>query len=236
MCGNLKLSEAFGMADNILTTAAKGIAELITVTGYINVDFEDVKTVMKNSGTAIMGSAEADGEKRAEEAVEAVLESPLLNDNKISGASNILLYISSGKEEITFDEVTTITKIIQSEAGVEADVIWGNGFDESLDDKISITLIATGFKAPEEEEITDTTFEREKEITIFQLKDELPNPTNSVNKSVAPKSEKSTEKVNDISEITLIKKNTGKPKKDKNDPTSAAPSLFDTPLPFETKN
>ena len=112
--GNLKISEAFGKADDILTTAAKGIAELITVAGYINVDFEDVKTVMQNSGTAIMGSASAEGNDRARIAVKEALTSPLLNDNKIVGASNILLYISSGKEEITFDEVTEITDYIQA--------------------------------------------------------------------------------------------------------------------------
>jgi cell division protein FtsZ len=143
--GDLKLSEAFNKADNILTVAAKGIAEIITVTGYINVDFEDVKTVMKESGKAIMGSGMAGGENRALEAVQMALTSPLLDDSNIRGASNILLYISSGKEEITLDEVMEITDYIQHEAGSSADIIWGNGTDENLDDKISITLIATGF-------------------------------------------------------------------------------------------
>ncbi|MFA5419605.1 MAG: cell division protein FtsZ, partial [Bacteroidales bacterium] len=165
--GNLKLSEAFGKADDILTIAAKGIAEIITVTGYINVDFEDVKTVMKNSGTAIMGSAIAEGEDRARVAVEEAMSSPLLNDNKIVGASNILLYISSGKDEITFDEVTEITDYIQREAGQTAEIIWGNGYDESLGDKISITLIATGFEAPEI--INQATFSKEKKKTVITL-------------------------------------------------------------------
>ena len=145
--GNLKLSEAFQRADNILTVAAKGIAEIITVTGYINVDFEDVKTVMKDSGTAIMGSAVAEGENRAAEAIETALSSPLLNDNHIVGADNILLYISSGAEEITMDEVVEITDYIQEEAGQNAEIIWGNGIDESLGNKISISLVATGFKS-----------------------------------------------------------------------------------------
>lgn len=143
--GDLKLSEAFTKADNILAVAAKGIAEIITVTGYINVDFEDVKTVMKDSGKAIMGSGMAEGENRSLEAVQMAMTSPLLDDANIRGASNILLYISSGTEEITLDEVMEITDYIQHEAGSGADIIWGNGTDETLGNKISITLIATGF-------------------------------------------------------------------------------------------
>jgi cell division protein FtsZ len=143
--GDLKLSEAFDKADDVLTTAARGIAEIITVTGYINVDFEDVKTVMSNSGKAIMGSATAEGENRAIEAVKGALSSPLLNDNEIEGASDVLLYITSGLEEISMDEVTEITDYIQREAKSQAEIIWGNGYDETLGKKISITLIATGF-------------------------------------------------------------------------------------------
>jgi cell division protein FtsZ len=145
--GDLKLSEAFDKADDVLTTAARGIAEIITVTGYINVDFEDVRTVMMNSGKAIMGSAAAEGENRAIEAVKAALSSPLLNDNEIEGASDVLLYITSGLEEISMDEVTEITDYIQREAKSQAEIIWGNGYDEKLGNKISITLIATGFDA-----------------------------------------------------------------------------------------
>jgi cell division protein FtsZ len=147
LCGDLKLSVAFDKADDVLTTAAKGIAEIITVTGYINVDFEDVRTVMSDSGKAIMGCALAEGENRALEAVKAALSSPLLNDNEIEGASNVLLYITSGLEEISMDEVTEITDYIQQEARSQAEIIWGNGYDESLGNKISITLIATGFEA-----------------------------------------------------------------------------------------
>jgi len=146
MYGNLKLGEAFAQADNILTIAAKGIAEIITVSGYVNVDFEDVRTVMKDSGAAIMGSASASGPDRAVKAVETALASPLLNDNKIEGASNILLYINSGTDEITMDEVTEITDYIQNEAGLTAEIIWGNGYDEALGDSITVTVIATGFK------------------------------------------------------------------------------------------
>ncbi len=145
--GDLPLSEAFSKADNILTVASKGIAEIITVAGYINVDFEDVKTVMKDSGVAIMGSAIAEGENRALNAIESALSSPLLNDDNIEGASNILLYISSGNDEISMDEVTEITEYIQNQAGLNAEIIWGNGKDESLGNNISITLIATGFES-----------------------------------------------------------------------------------------
>jgi cell division protein FtsZ len=147
LCGDLKLSEAFNKADDILTTAAKGIAEIITVTGYINVDFEDVRTVMNCSGKAIMGCATAEGENRAIDAVKAALSSPLLNDNDIEGANNVLLYIASGEEEISMDEVTEITDYIQQEAKSQAEIIWGNGYDSSLGKKIGITLIATGFDA-----------------------------------------------------------------------------------------
>lgn len=145
LCGDLPLSEAFKRADNVLTTAAKGIAEIITVAGYINVDFEDVKTVMKNSGVAIMGTGIAGGPNRAQLAVEEALNSPLLDNNDINGAGNLLLYISSGKDEITMDEVTEITDYIQERTKSTGDIIWGNGYDETLDDKISVTIIATGF-------------------------------------------------------------------------------------------
>jgi cell division protein FtsZ len=154
MYGNLKLSEAFGQADDVLSIAAKGIAEIITVEGYVNVDFEDVRTVMTKSGVAIMGSATTSGEDRAIKAVEQALASPLLNDNNIFGASNILLYISSGKDEVTMDEVAEITDYIQEEAGMDADVIWGNGTDEEMDDKLTLTIIATGFSGEKLEKVT----------------------------------------------------------------------------------
>lgn len=145
MYGDLKVSEAFARADNVLTTAAKGIAEIITVHGYINVDFADVETVMRNSGVAIMGSGEADGDNRAIEAVKAALNSPLLNNNDIRGAKNILLNITSGNDEITMDEIGQITDYIQDASGANADLIWGNGIDPALGSRISVTVIATGF-------------------------------------------------------------------------------------------
>ncbi|MBP8212796.1 MAG: cell division protein FtsZ, partial [Saprospiraceae bacterium] len=144
--GNLALSAAFGQADDILTTAAKGIAEIITVPGYINVDFEDVNTVMRNSGVAIMGSAMADGDDRARKAINLALASPLLEDNDIRGAQHILLNITSGTKEVTMDEIGEITEHVQEEAGYGTDLIWGNCKDESLGEKIMITLIATGFR------------------------------------------------------------------------------------------
>ncbi|PTS92015.1 cell division protein FtsZ [Pedobacter sp. HMWF019] len=148
--GNLTLGSAFAQADDILTTAAKGIAEIITVPGYINVDFKDVRTVMKDSGVCIMGSFACDGENRALTAVEGALASPLLKDNEIEGARYILLNISSGVREVTMDEVTIITDYIQDKAGLSADLIWGNCIDESLEDKLSVTIIATGFQTTEQ--------------------------------------------------------------------------------------
>jgi len=148
--GNLTLGSAFAQADDILTTAAKGIAEIITVPGYINVDFKDVRTVMKDSGVSIMGSFACEGDNRALNAVEGALASPLLKDNEIEGARYILLNISSGLREVTMDEVAIITDYIQDKAGLSADLIWGNCIDENLGDKISVTIIATGFQTTEQ--------------------------------------------------------------------------------------
>jgi cell division protein FtsZ len=150
--GNLTMSSAFGQADDILTTAAKGIAEIITLPGYINVDFKDVRTVMKDSGVCIMGSCTADGDNRALKAVEGALASPLLKDNEIEGARYILLNITSGENEVTMDEVTVITDYIQEEAGLAADLIWGNCKDENLGEGLSVTIIATGFQTKDERE------------------------------------------------------------------------------------
>jgi cell division protein FtsZ len=145
--GNLKLSEAFSKADNVLAMAAKGIAEIITVHGYINVDFADVQTVMANSGIAIMGSGVAEGEDRALKAIQLALTSPLLNNNDITGAKNILLNITSGVEEISMDEVGIITDYVTHSVSKDALIIWGTGIDASLGDRVSVTIIATGFEA-----------------------------------------------------------------------------------------
>ena len=164
---NMSLSSAFSHADNVLTVAAKGIVEVISVTGTINVDFNDVNTVLRNSGQAIMGSAVAAGEDRAIVAVKEALTSPLLNDNDINGASYVLLNITYGDQEVMMDEITEITDYIQDAAGATADVIWGHGYDASLGDKLSITLIATGFSSS-----PITGFERAPERKIVALEEE----------------------------------------------------------------
>lgn len=170
--GNLKMSEAFAHADDVLTGAAKSIAEIISLHMHINVDFNDVKTVMKESGVAIMGSAVASGEKRALKAVEEALNSPLLNDNDISGARHVLLNIMSGGDDIDMDEFGEITDFIQEASGGTAELITGYGSDPSLGDNVSVTIIATGFKST-----MNTGFEAPvfKERKIVNL-DEKPAP------------------------------------------------------------
>ncbi len=145
--GNLTISNAFQKADNVLTTAAKSIAEIITVPGYVNVDFEDVKTVIKNAGAAVMGSGQASGENRALQAAEEAINSPLLDYQNIYGATKMLLSIASGiKTELQMDELTVITDYIQEKVGEEVEIIFGHSVEESLEDKISVTIIATGFE------------------------------------------------------------------------------------------
>ena len=204
--GNLTLGNAFAQADDVLTTAAKGIAEVISVTGAINVDFNDVNTVMKDSGVAIMGSAIASGENRAIKAVQEALTSPLLNDNDIAGAKYVLLNITYGDKEVLMDEISDITDYIQDEAGSTADVIWGHGYDETLGDALSVTLIATGFqqtpitgfeKAPEKR-VQVLEDDNKKEVTA-QL--EKPTSTNTFEAKVEEPYIKSTEVVNEDTNI-----------------------------------
>lgn len=168
--GNLTIGNAFAQADDVLTTAAKGIAEVISVTGSINVDFNDVKTAMKDSGHAIMGSATAEGDDRAITAVQNALSSPLLNDNDIHGAQYVLLNITYGDKEVLMDEISEITDYIQEEAGATADVIWGHGYDATLGDKLGITLIATGFNST-----PITGFEKAPMKTVRSLEEEPKN-------------------------------------------------------------
>ena len=144
--GNLELDEAFAKADDVLSVAVKGIAEIITVHGMINVDFADVQTVMANSGVAIMGSGRASGENRARLAIEEALTSPLLNNANIRGTQNILLNITSGSKRVKMDEVSEITDYIREEVGYDVDTIWGYAQDETLEDNINVTIIATGFE------------------------------------------------------------------------------------------
>jgi cell division protein FtsZ len=173
--GNLTITNAFGQADNVLTTAAKGIAEIITVPGYVNVDFEDVRTVMSNAGAAVMGSATAEGENRARRAAEDALSSPLLNTHEIHGAQKILLSIISGPEaELQMDELTEITDFISSMSGEDAEVIFGHGVDSTLGNSIGVTVIATGFELESEignrsEEDSKTVYDLEttKQIGLF---------------------------------------------------------------------
>ncbi len=163
--GNLKLTEAFGRADDILTIAAKGIAEIITVNGIINVDFEDVRTVMQDSGVAIMASGTGTGENRALDAIEETLDSPLLNKADIRGAHDILLNFTSGENEITMDEISIITNYIIQKAERDVNIIWGYVQDENFVDEISVTLIATGF---EMESLPD--FKKKEAVKVNELK------------------------------------------------------------------
>ena len=192
--GNMKVTLAFSKADGILATAARGIAEIITIPGYINVDFRDVNTVMKNSGVSIMGYAEASGEDRARVAVREALDSPLLEDNDIRGAQHILLNITSGTDEVTMDEISEITEYIETEAGTGTDMIWGNCKDEKLGDKLSVTIIATGFKGIKHEtpkvvkvgldseirtqEVFDLTTADEGQATVVEFDDIKPTTSN----------------------------------------------------------
>lgn len=189
--GNLSVKEAFAKADNVLTIAAKGIAEIITATGKVNTDFEDVKTVIKDSGNAIMGQATAEGDDRAMSAIEEAMNSPLLNDNDINGATNILLHIVSGSDDITMDEISEITEYVQSESGHAADVIWGLGEDESLGDSIGITVIATGFDKPKTEiqessvpKTTHTLYDGKKNKVAEKPITETKNVSNVISKPV----------------------------------------------------
>jgi cell division protein FtsZ len=176
--GNLKLTDAFGHADNVLTTAAKSIAEIITVTLHINTDFADIQTVMKDSGVAIMGNATANGENRAIKAVEQALCSPLLNDSDIRGARYVLLNITCGPEdEITMDELGDITDYIQEAAGMSAEVIKGFGIDPELGDKVNVTIIATGFNSKVDLGVQTS---RETKKIVHNLTTEAPAPVVNV--------------------------------------------------------
>jgi cell division protein FtsZ len=178
--GNLSIGQAFAQADNILTTAAKGIAEIITLAGYVNVDFQDVRTVMLNAGAAVMGSTETRGENRALKAAEGALASPLLDNRDIMGAKRILLSIISGVDaELQMDELTEITEYIQGQAGVEAEMIFGHGVDPDLSDRIRVTVIATGFQ--NETKYLNSHKEEKKVHDLDRSQGWLFSPDNSVN-------------------------------------------------------
>ncbi|WP_394776311.1 cell division protein FtsZ [Flavobacterium sp.] len=178
--GNLGFKAGFSKADEVLATASRGIAEVITHHYTQNIDLRDAKTVLSNSGTAIMGSSVAAGENRAKDAIVSALDSPLLNDNKITGAKNVLLLIVSGSNEITLDEIGEINDHIQVEAGHNANIIMGVGEDETLGDAIAVTIIATGFDVEQQNEIVNT----EPKKIIHTLEDEQRSVHNLSNKTV----------------------------------------------------
>lgn len=222
--GNLSLQNAFEQADNILTTAAKGIAELISVTGAINVDMNDVNTVMKESGVAIMGQASAEGEDRAIKASREALESPLLNDNDIEGAKYILLNITYGTSEVMMDEISDITDYIQHAAGSTADVIWGHGMDESLGDKLSVTIIATGFRST-----PDTGFEIEEKVRHELNPETTPTKSQQISQTVTDPSGNEDEPY-----MKPAAENVPQPDEEKT-PEVVKYDLFD-PIPEETRS
>lgn len=196
--GNLKLAEAFAHADNVLTNAAKSIAEIISITLHINVDFKDVQTVMRDSGVAIMGSASATGDNRAIRAVEAALNSPLLNDNNIEGARYVLLNITSGTEEITMDELGEITDYIQEAAGQTAELITGYGVDQTIGDKVNVTIIATGFKAKGVELSGIETMKKPEKIVRKLVEEKAELKTIEPAAEVSVRTESKSEPVNEL--------------------------------------
>lgn len=199
--GNLQITKAFGYADDVLTVAAKSIAEVITNTLHVNVDFADITTVMKDSGVAIMGSAKAEGDNRAIRAAEAALESPLLNDSHIEGARYILLNIVSGTEEVTMDEVADINDFIQAQAGQTADIIMGIGNDPELGSSVSVTVIATGFKI---NEVVTGKPSRNDDRVVFNLGETEKVTVTSTNEVPAPRMEETVAEVKDSMEPVLI--------------------------------
>ncbi|MGB0836533.1 MAG: cell division protein FtsZ [Flavobacteriaceae bacterium] len=180
--GNLGFKAGFSKADEVLSTAAKGIAEVITHHYKQNIDLNDAKRVLADSGTAIMGSAKESGQDRAQVAIRKALDSPLLNDNKITGAQNVLLLIVSGNNEVTLDEIGDINEYIQDEAGNDANIIMGVGEDETLEDGISVTVVATGFHADQQGEIVSG--EKEKVVHVLgseqKVEIQLEAPQNNI--------------------------------------------------------
>lgn len=183
--GNLGFKAGFSKADEVLATAARGIAEVITHHYTTNIDLRDARTVLADSGTAIMGSATASGENRASEAIRSALDSPLLNDNHIKGAKNVLLLIVSGKEEITIDEIGEINDFIQMEAGNSANIIMGIGDDENLGEQVSVTIVATGFSTDQQEQVIGHRPQR----VVHPLEDEQPISASVFSKPLAQEKE-----------------------------------------------
>jgi cell division protein FtsZ len=183
--GDLPARQAFKLADDIVTAAVKGVAEIITLPGIINIDFADVNTVMHDSKVFIMGTGYASGENRAQNAVEMALQSPLLDNNDIRGTKKILVNMISGTDEIRMGEIGKILDLLQTEAGSDADIIWGNGYDDSIGDKISVTILCTGFRdapaiqsmkapAPKSFKLAEDTIEAEPERKVTVPADPQP--------------------------------------------------------------
>lgn len=226
--GDLGNVDAFARANDVLLNGAKSISEIITVPGQINVDFADVKYVMKNSGIAIMGTGVAEGEDRALRAVQTALDSPLLDENNITGARNILINISSGKNQVTIAEINKISSYVQDASGNETDIIFGTCEDDSLNDKVSITLIATGF----EKKVREITPVKKEVVPLETFVQKEVKPTQTVEKTNTleldfdvPKSE---EKVNTEEEMFLIEKKAEKIEDD-------ALGFYTTPVVKEEK-
>ena len=215
--GNLGFKAGFSKADEVLATASRGIAEVITHHYTQNIDLRDAKTVLSNSGTAIMGSSISSGQNRAHEAITKALDSPLLNDNKITGAKNVLLLIVSGSQEITIDEIGEINDHIQTEAGHGANIIMGVGEDESLEESIAVTIIATGFNVEQQNEISNTEIKKvihaleedqsiEKDLTPKEVTPAIIKPDIVLEKPQPPKVVKHTLDLDEDTEDSLSKK------------------------------
>ncbi|GAA4963808.1 cell division protein FtsZ [Algibacter aquimarinus] len=212
--GNLGFKAGFSKADEVLSTAARGIAEVITHHYTQNIDLRDAKTVLSNSGTAIMGSALASGQNRAQDAIRKALDSPLLNDNKITGAKNVLLLIVSGSHEITIDEIGEINDHIQNEAGHGANIIMGVGEDETLEESIAVTIIATGFNIEQQDEISNTetkkvvhSLSEEQDLDAQEREPVIIAPVIELEKKEEPKIVKHTLEVDDEDELSAFEKN-----------------------------
>ena len=209
--GNLGFKAGFSKADEVLSKAARGIAEVITHHYTQNIDLKDAKTVLSNSGSAIMGSGTASGTNRAQEAIIKALDSPLLNDNKITGSKNVLLLIVSGSEEITIDEIGEINDYIQSEAGNNTNIIMGVGEDEELENEISVTIIATGFNMDQQNEIVNTetkkvihTLEEDQKMEHILISNDEKKVLNSIDSSEELKYETSIENSTDNKRFNLL--------------------------------
>lgn len=210
--GNLGFKAGFSKADEVLSTAAKGIAEVITHHYKQNIDLHDAKTVLSNSGTAIMGSAKEEGSNRAKNAIVKALDSPLLNDNKITGAKNVLLLIVSGTSEVTLDEIGEINDFIQDEAGYEANIIMGIGEDDELGEAISVTIVATGFAADQQSTITNT--EVKKVIHTLEEEQKATYNFNEQKITKAPKIDEESQKTNNEKIVHVLSDDEDKPKMD----------------------